>query len=204
MSRHRLKPRPGNKNVEVWVGWDRPLATFFAQVLSDHADAEYVWVGVTTREITDPQRVIRLVAPYAEIPDNLYATLLTDSINEGTRPCVRRPNHPARPARPSTSYGINNLITWIGTDRGRRLTGPDTIDLIPDVELGPPRDLVGLVSRMDDCRHQFAEAHHAGRPREARFWHTLTITYRGAIADWLHARSGPYSVGRWGRDEIPF
>jgi len=87
MSRHRLALLRPN-GIEIWIGWDRPLATYFAQVLSpdgDDEEATYLWVGTSREEITNARAVIDMVRPYAEIPDDLYHTLCADAGHEGER-----------------------------------------------------------------------------------------------------------------------
>jgi hypothetical protein len=83
MSRHILAPRPGKEGHEIVIGWDRPLATFFAMVRT--GDDLPLWVGCTYGEILDPSRVIALVRPYALIPDDLDQRLRADMAREGSR-----------------------------------------------------------------------------------------------------------------------
>ncbi|GGN39789.1 hypothetical protein FHR83_006641 [Actinoplanes campanulatus] len=79
MTRHELTSDGG---FEVVVGWDRPLNTFFAQVFDVHKpedDAEVLWIGVSLREIHDPQQVIDAVRPYAQIPADLEFRLYQEA-----------------------------------------------------------------------------------------------------------------------------
>src|SRR3546814_12595709 len=67
--------------LEVAVGWDRPLATYFAIVsgedepgdedAEDDADPVLLWLGTTYGEILDPASIISAVARFAILPDDL-------------------------------------------------------------------------------------------------------------------------------------
>lgn len=90
MSRHRLDALPNRGGYTVVVGWDRPLDSYFAQVINegelneDNPDYMPLWLGADTR-ITDPDTIIEAVRPYAVIPDTLRADLEADRAWEGTR-----------------------------------------------------------------------------------------------------------------------
>ncbi|MFF5056132.1 hypothetical protein ACFY1S_23420 [Micromonospora sp. NPDC000663] len=90
MSRHQLDALPDRDGYIVVVGWDRPLRSYFAQVINegelneDNPDYMPLWLGVETR-ITDPATIIEAVRPYAVIPDTLRADLEADRVWEGTR-----------------------------------------------------------------------------------------------------------------------
>lgn len=90
MSSHQLDALPGRDGYIVRVGWDRPLHSFFAQVINtgvldeESPDAMPVWLGAAEC-ITDPETVIEAVRPYAVIPDTLRADLEADRAWEGTR-----------------------------------------------------------------------------------------------------------------------
>ncbi|TXI80679.1 MAG: hypothetical protein E6Q40_14590 [Cupriavidus sp.] len=82
MSRHQLSPRPGAPDVlRVFVGWDRPLQTFFSQVFVRSDDPEdddgvlFFWKGTEPGELSTPEAAIDLVAQYALVPSDLAATL---------------------------------------------------------------------------------------------------------------------------------
>ncbi len=91
MSRHQLTPQPARPRIEVVIGWDRPLRTFYAQVLTlddngdETDDNPYLWVGTDYDEITDPAAVLNAVRPYAVLPDDLTGKLLADAVREGAR-----------------------------------------------------------------------------------------------------------------------
>jgi hypothetical protein len=81
MSRHVL---PAEDGLEVVVGWDPPLNTYFAQAWDRRLDeedpaAELLWIGCTPREIRDPQQVCDAVSVWAPIPAGLAATLYADA-----------------------------------------------------------------------------------------------------------------------------
>lgn len=81
MSRHELT---APDNVEVIVGWDPPLNTFFVQVwdrkLPELAPAsELLWVGWKPGEITDIEQVRTLVAPWLSLPDDVFRALYAEA-----------------------------------------------------------------------------------------------------------------------------
>jgi hypothetical protein len=76
---HRDQP-PG---MRVHAGWDRPLATFFAQVLVTEADGEdsvILWHGTAHGELPTAAQALALLTPYAIIPDGMAALLETDRL----------------------------------------------------------------------------------------------------------------------------
>ncbi|UVO53727.1 hypothetical protein [Sphingomonas sp. SUN039] len=84
MSRHTLEPRPDQpRGTRITVGWDRPLATFFAQVLVTEADGEddvIFWQGTAPGELATAAAALALLAPCAVVPEGLAATLETDRL----------------------------------------------------------------------------------------------------------------------------
>lgn len=83
MSRHTFAGKNGAS--EVAIGWDRPLATFFVQVLAPHPvlegeDATILWKGTDFGELPTAASAIRLGQDYADLPDTLGATLETDRL----------------------------------------------------------------------------------------------------------------------------
>ena len=80
MSRHRLAARPETGATHAIIGWDRPLATYFVQVLGNVDDEEQIilWQGTDYGEIPTPAAAIALLAPYCTIPDGLAAQLEID------------------------------------------------------------------------------------------------------------------------------
>ena len=78
MSRHEI---PGlTLELEVVVGWDNPLQTFFAQVLrpGDEDDDILLWLGTSWEEHPTPESLVGLLAPYARIDTGLLAELRQD------------------------------------------------------------------------------------------------------------------------------
>ncbi len=78
MSRHELVPL--NPAHEVAVGWDRPLHTFFAQVLDVEADEDsddrmILWIGADFGAVPDPATAVDAVRPFAVIPADLVQVL---------------------------------------------------------------------------------------------------------------------------------
>jgi hypothetical protein len=64
---------------EVFVGWDRPVGTYYVQVFDgcdqDGEDVVLLDRGGILDRITDPAAAIDVVRPYAVIPEDLPATL---------------------------------------------------------------------------------------------------------------------------------
>ena len=69
----------------VAIGWDRPLATFFVQVMQPHPridgeEATYIWKGAAPGELPTAAAPITVAAEYADLPKDLGATLETDRL----------------------------------------------------------------------------------------------------------------------------
>jgi hypothetical protein len=81
MSRHRI---PGlNPNLEIYVGWDHPLLTFFGQVYDPaikegEDDPIIYWVGTSPRKIYRVEDLVRVMRRYAEIDPDMQSTLYFD------------------------------------------------------------------------------------------------------------------------------
>ncbi|WP_374133320.1 hypothetical protein [Sphingomonas sp. 28-62-20] len=71
-----------NPQASAFVGWDRPLQTYFAQVLSapdeDGEEIELVWVGTAFGELPRAVDAIRVLEPYCQIEASLAAQLEID------------------------------------------------------------------------------------------------------------------------------
>ena len=84
MSRHDLQPKADKPDVvRATIGWDRPLQTFFAQVFFRTADEPdegeaLIWVGTDLGEILTAEAAIAIVAPHAEVPDDLAEQLAAE------------------------------------------------------------------------------------------------------------------------------
>ena len=81
MSRHTIECF--SSRFQLVAGWDRPLNSFFAQVvdleLSDEDDDRIVvWVGASFAEIPTPEALQPHIAQYAIISDEMLATLRAD------------------------------------------------------------------------------------------------------------------------------
>lgn len=91
MSSHTLPPlggAPAGRTVRV--GWDAPLASYFASVWDEPGDDDtetnhLVFAGAAPYDIGDPATVLELVTPYAVIPEGLREQLLADRDREGDR-----------------------------------------------------------------------------------------------------------------------
>lgn len=85
MSCHPLSPRPEAPDVlRAFVGWDRPLQTFFSQVFIRSDDPEdedgvlFFWKGTEPGELSTPEAAIELVSQFALVPSDLAATLRSE------------------------------------------------------------------------------------------------------------------------------
>ncbi|MEM6409930.1 MAG: hypothetical protein AAF683_00175 [Pseudomonadota bacterium] len=82
MSRHELPVKPAIDAATAFIGWDRPLNTFFLQVLTapdeNGDERELVWVGTSERELPGPMDVLRIAEKYCVIDAGLAARLEID------------------------------------------------------------------------------------------------------------------------------
>lgn len=82
MSRHEI-PAHGVAH-KVIVGWDRPLLTYFVQVIDRQAEREdsdkriVLWKGTRPREIYEIDQLANLVRPYADLTPKMRSTLYGD------------------------------------------------------------------------------------------------------------------------------
>jgi hypothetical protein len=92
MSRYTLEPH--SQRYEVSIGWDRPLANFFLQVVDrdvdeDKADPILVWLGADGYATeTDVDHVLEEASTWAMIPQEFRTRLLSDQRCEGVRPAM--------------------------------------------------------------------------------------------------------------------
>jgi hypothetical protein len=75
----------GNAGTSVAIGWDRPLATFFVQVLRPHPtmkgeDDMVEWQGTEPDELPTAAAAIEIAARYADLRETLGADLKTDRL----------------------------------------------------------------------------------------------------------------------------
>lgn len=75
-------PAKADTGLEIFVGWDRPLETYFATVLrpGDEDDETVVWTGTRIGEITDSARIVAAIEAYAEVPADLCSRLEADRL----------------------------------------------------------------------------------------------------------------------------
>lgn len=83
MSRHTVPLKAGIDATEAVVGWDRPLQTFYVQVLrkseGDDGDSEeLLWEGAEIGQLKTPDEALRLLEPFCDVPAGLSATLQID------------------------------------------------------------------------------------------------------------------------------
>jgi hypothetical protein len=95
MSRIELPIKAGIEASSAFVGWDRPLLTFFAQVFkADPEDPEEViellWAGASEGELPRPVDAIRLLEPFCEISAEIAVNLEIDRMR--TLAAVDGPN----------------------------------------------------------------------------------------------------------------
>ncbi|ANZ13328.1 hypothetical protein ACH4YO_40690 [Streptomyces noursei] len=89
MSSHILIPLDGAPSDRtIRVGWDAPLATFFAHVLDNPiGDADepvaLMSTGGQPYEVPDVDVILGLIAPYAVIPSDLREQLIAEEAAEG-------------------------------------------------------------------------------------------------------------------------
>jgi len=86
VSRHSLEPRPdlpeAFRNATIAIGWDGPLQTFFVIVNEDESDHAAIWVGTSTREITDVDAALTHVTPWAIVTPTLRADLIAEQAGD--------------------------------------------------------------------------------------------------------------------------
>jgi len=86
MSRHTLEQRDKTLAagcLEIVIGWDPPLGTYFVQVFDPAHDEsepgfEVLWRGIKVAEFLSPDVVIALVTPWAVVPPDLRGALTAD------------------------------------------------------------------------------------------------------------------------------
>lgn len=83
MSRYEITG--DDPNMRITVGWDRPLSTYFAQVISPEADEEsedyiLLWIGCRPYEIATPEALIKPLARYVTPSETILQCLRADRI----------------------------------------------------------------------------------------------------------------------------
>ncbi|MDE0877908.1 MAG: hypothetical protein OSB00_04460 [Sphingomonas bacterium] len=71
--------------TSVSIGWDRPLGTFFVQVLRPHPhltgeDETVAWHGAHPGELTTAAAAVTIASRWADLPADLAITLETDRL----------------------------------------------------------------------------------------------------------------------------
>jgi hypothetical protein len=72
--------------LEVTVGWDRPLATYFAIVSREDEPADKNDADDADPVLLDPAPIIAAIGRFAILPDDLADRLAADRASEGARP----------------------------------------------------------------------------------------------------------------------
>lgn len=86
-SRYRVQGR--KPSIRVIVGWDRPLATYFAQVwdvpegATHHEDGQLLlWRGTSHADVPHVENLAEVIAPFVTLPHRLAAELEADRHDE--------------------------------------------------------------------------------------------------------------------------
>jgi hypothetical protein len=93
--------------TRVTIGWDRPLQTFFVQVMKttrlpsaaaaeDTDDHTILWIGTNFRELPCAADAIRVARAHAVLPADIGATLEMDRLRT-IGDCDGPAQHAARP-----------------------------------------------------------------------------------------------------------
>lgn len=88
MSNHQI--RGDEKNIEIFLGWDPMLNTYYLHVVDASRDetsddCDVFWIGCTMNEIHDIERIDEALKPYVAVglPAKLYHDLSKESeVNE--------------------------------------------------------------------------------------------------------------------------
>ncbi|MFD8529456.1 hypothetical protein ACFV0L_18750 [Streptosporangium canum] len=120
MSRHIIpNPHGYPDNRVITVGWDRPLATFFAMSFNPHAsgdDVESFWIGATPCEIPTVEVLAQSLVEYeVELPPDIKDLLAVEARVEGPgfagRPASRIVAESVRPHVPAEQIArINSAL----------------------------------------------------------------------------------------------
>ncbi|MDF0490429.1 hypothetical protein PX554_20065 [Sphingomonas sp. H39-1-10] len=95
MSRHELAPSSDaiarDGTLSVAIGWDPPLATYFAIVRREDEDVDdeaaiLLWIGTGYEEIREPEPALEAIRPFASFDDDFARALRADRLREGSRP----------------------------------------------------------------------------------------------------------------------
>lgn len=78
MSRYNISSASG---LEINVGWDNPLQSFFAQVIQTETQVEFLWVGCKPGEIVCLLALEEKLNHYGPIPEEIKFKLQRDYNN---------------------------------------------------------------------------------------------------------------------------
>lgn len=80
MSRYKIECK--NPAFDVFVGWDRPLETFFGQVLNPEAETDLemvvLWCGANWNEVPTVAKLAEMMREYADLTEEVAARLNRD------------------------------------------------------------------------------------------------------------------------------
>ncbi|RKF17739.1 hypothetical protein D6851_15895 [Altericroceibacterium spongiae] len=83
MSRYEVPMKPEYSHLKACVGWDRPLQTFFLQVIENpdtKAEKPMLWIGTDYSELKTPKQALQYLQTFCDIPENLIQTLQIDRL----------------------------------------------------------------------------------------------------------------------------
>lgn len=98
MSRYEFPALESTGATTVAIGWDRPLATFYAQVFRRNSelgeDEAFIWEGADYCELLKAEEAMAIIRPYAELPADLASNLEIDRLKtlgntQPNRPAIR-------------------------------------------------------------------------------------------------------------------
>lgn len=96
---------------DIFVGWDNPLETFFAQVydmtILDEDFQLIEWVGTGRKEVFDMSALCVLMEPWCNINNDIRAQLMRDW-SERREPTV------LQQSMPISRYHLRNRDYWDG------------------------------------------------------------------------------------------
>ena len=83
MSRHQFPGLDGASTV--FIGWDRPMQTFFVQVLRPHPhlageEETVAWHGTAIGELANAREAVTIASRRASLPSDLAIRLETDRL----------------------------------------------------------------------------------------------------------------------------
>lgn len=146
----------------VAIGWDRPLATFFVQVMQPHPriegeEATYIWKGAAPGELPTAAAAIAIAAEYADLPEDLGATLETDRLKtlgtfdgpaqEAAKPFIQASPPPIHTEAEAREAGYTRAVVAESTYH--------TLELL----IEPEADLDDTFLAFDRCANEMLHVH---------------------------------------------